>query len=261
MTAPSGVPADAVAIQGEIPFEGLWLWLRPRPEGEASASAARTVGAAWGIYLLGAGLAVAALRRSARAARMQADFVAAVSHEMRTPIASVQAMAEMLAEGRVPAPERAQAYAERIRAEMARLGATVRDVLDAARIERDTGPLVAPRPLEPSAVVTEVVEGARPGLIRRGFQVTLEATPARGPFPLDPEALAHVLNNLLDNASKYSGSSREVAVRARPVEQGYRIEVLDRGPGVPPEERARIFERFVRGESARRDALPGVGQR
>jgi signal transduction histidine kinase len=70
-----------------------------------------------------------------------------------------------------------------------------------------------------------------------------------------------VLANLLDNAAKYSGASREIRVEAGPADRGaaYRIAVLDRGIGVPPEERTKVFARFFRGEAARRAAIPGVG--
>src|SRR5439155_13817515 len=137
------------------PLEGLAVWARADP----AAQGARgwwLLGAALLVYAVGTALSLAAIRSSTRAARMQADFVAAVSHEMKTPIAAVQAMAEMLADGRVPDASRARAYAQRMQAEMQRLGATVRNVLDAARIERGTGPLVALRPLDPSAVVTDL---------------------------------------------------------------------------------------------------------
>ena len=229
------------------------------PERGATADAGRAVGAALGVYLAGAALALLSLRRSARAARMQADFVASVSHEMKTPIASVQAMAEMLADGRVADPAKAHDYAARIQAEMTRLGATVRDVLDVSRIERDAGAVVNPRPIDPAAAVAEAVEAARPGLERRGFRVDLAATSSSVPVPLDPDAFAHVVHNLLDNAAKFAGADRRIEVEAAPVEGGYVVQVLDRGPGVPAAERERVFERFSRGEEARVRAVPGVG--
>ena len=258
-TDPATIPPDAIATRAGAPLEGLHLWIRPVPERAATADAGRAVGAALGVYLAGAALALLSLRRSARAARMQADFVASVSHEMKTPIASVQAMAEMLADGRVADPAKAHDYAARIQAEMTRLGATVRDVLDVSRIERDAGAVVNPRPIDPAAAVAEAVEAARPGLERRGFRVDLAATSSSVPVPLDPDAFAHVVHNLLDNAAKFAGADRRIEVEAAPVEGGYVVQVLDRGPGVPAAERERVFERFSRGEEARVRAVPGVG--
>jgi signal transduction histidine kinase len=258
-TDPAAVPPDALSGRADPPLEGLRLWIRPTPEAGAAADAARAVGVALGVYLAGAGLALLSLRRSARAARMQADFVASVSHEMKTPIASVQAMAEMLADGRVADPGKAHDYAARIQGEMARLGATVRDVLDAARIERDAGLPVRLRPADPAEAVADAIEAARPGLERRGVAVDVALSPARAAIPLDPDAFAHVVHNLADNAAKFAGSAKRIAVRGGPVPGGYRVEVLDRGPGVPATERERIFERFARGSAARHRIGTGLG--
>jgi signal transduction histidine kinase len=212
-----------------------------------------------GLYLLGGLFAILWFVRQSRANRMQADFVAAVSHEMKTPIAGIQAMAEMLADGRVPDPARAHAYAERIRAEASRLGAGVRNVLDAARIERDPSSVVRPVPTEPSALVLDLADVLRPVLEGRGFRFTVSATPSPRPIPIDPDAFGSVVGNLLDNAAKFSTETKEIDVDAGPVANGYRVTVSDRGPGVPREERERIFERFERGEHARKMAVPGVG--
>jgi signal transduction histidine kinase len=258
-TGPHLVPAGAAHAAGPAPFEGLRLWALVPPDPTALWALPWALGGALAAYGVGVVLGVRAIIASRRAARMQADFVAAVSHEMKTPIASVRAMAERLADGAVAQPERARAYAQRMEAEMTRLGATVRDVLDAARIERGVGVAVRPVPTDPAAVVREAVEAARPALERRGFRVLVEADPSPAPLPLDADAFTHVLNNLLDNAAKFSDEVREIEVRAGPADGVWRLEVLDRGPGVPPAERARIFDRFARGEEAKRRALPGVG--
>jgi signal transduction histidine kinase len=192
---------------------------------------------------------------------MQTDFVAAVSHEMKTPIASVQAMAERRADGAVASPAKALDYAERIHAEMLRLGASVRNVLDASRIERVGGrAVVRPAPGEPSAVVADVAEALRPVLERRGYSFDVETSPAARPVRVDADALRSVLTNLLDNAAKFSPDRREVTLRAGPrAGGGFRIEVLDRGPGVPAGDRAKVFDRFWRGADAKRAAVPGLG--
>ncbi len=217
--------------------------------------------AAFAVYVLGAFLAVSAIRRSERAARMQADFVAAVSHEMKTPIASVRAMAEMLSNGVADEPARARRYAERIEHEMRRLGASVRNVLDAARIERMEEIPLSKRPVEPARIVEESVAAVMPAFERRGLRVSLTARPLGREAALDEDALQGVIANLLDNAAKYSGTAREIEVDAGPAEDGveYRVRVLDRGIGVSADERSRLFERFFRGAAAKRAAIPGVG--
>ena len=258
-----GSPTLAALEVRTMPFVGLG-------GGGGPSLAWVALGSGLLLFALGGTFAVLALRRAEHAAQMQSDFVAAVSHEMKTPIAGVQAMAEMLAEGRVSEPGKAVDYAERIRAEMGRLGSTVRDVLDVSRIERDPTALVRTRPLDPAGVVLDTLAVARPALERRGFTVRAEVTPSPAPLPVDPDALAHVLHNLLDNAAKFSTERKEIEVTGAatapapgagrgPRRSGYRIEVSDRGPGIPEKDRLRVFERFFRGEDARHRAIPGVG--
>jgi signal transduction histidine kinase len=251
-------PAGARTEDLPPPLDGLVLAATPT---RSPRTAVLVFAAAFAVYLAGAGLAVAAIRRSERAARMQADFVAAVSHEMKTPIASVRAMAEMLSDGAAEDPERARVYAERIEREMRRLGASVRNVLDAARIERTEEVPLSRRPAEPLRVVEDAVAAVLPSLEGRGFRVVTTGRPLGRALALDPDALHGVLANLLDNAAKYSGEAREIAVEAGPSPAAgtYRIAVLDRGIGVPPEERPRLFRRFFRGAAAKRAAIPGVG--
>lgn len=250
------------AEQGVVePVEGfpgtLAVVASPRAsEGSGAVGIALVAGLV--VYALGAGFALLAMARSLKASRMQEEFVAAVSHEMKTPIAAVSAMAEMLANGRVPSA-RGREYAERIRAEMQRLGTTVRNVLDASRIERGVQRLVSRRPSDPGEVVRTVADVVRPSLEARGFRFDVDVTPPPRPLPVDPEALTSVLGNLLDNAAKFSTEQKEILLRAGPKAGGYEIQVLDRGPGVPRSERARVFERFARGEAAVREAIPGVG--
>ena len=175
---------------------------------------------------------------------------------MKTPIASVRAMAEMLQEH--GDPERTQRYAGRIETEMQRLGATVRNVLDAARIERGVLP-VRPESGDPAAVVAGTGEALRPDLERRGYALELEIQPAAVPVPVDAEALDGVLRNLVDNAVKFSPRERSIRIEATPEAGGYRIAVLDRGRGLESGKHERLFARFYRGEAAREGAVPGVG--
>jgi signal transduction histidine kinase len=242
------------------PFDGAVMGVFPEAGGPGAGGLPLLLLAGLGVYALGCLLLVRALVRSRRAARMQSDFVAAVSHELKTPIASVRAMAEALGDGAASEPERARAYAQRIEAEMRRLGRTVRNVLDAAQIERLGGLPVRLAPGDPAEVVRRVGEAFAPTLERRGFTFAWSAAPVPTPVPLDAEALQGVLMNLVDNAAKFSSARKEVeVVGTAPTPGGYRVEVRDRGPGVGEAERARLFRRFERGEPARAAAVPGVG--
>jgi signal transduction histidine kinase len=211
------------------------------------------------IYGLSAVVAMVGLYRALRAAQAQADFLAEVSHELKTPIASVRAMAEFLADGPADDEAKVRDYARRIEGEMGRLGTSVRNVLDAARIERKGRLPVTPRLGDPAVVVERVAAAVGPGLEARGFTVDVRADPARTPVLLDESALQSAVTNLVDNAAKFSKDVREIEIEAMPVGEKYRIGVRDRGRGIDRKDAERLFRRFERGEGVRQDAVPGVG--
>lgn len=212
------------------------------------------------VYVLGAVVALLAFRRHARAARMQGDFVAAVSHELKTPIASVRAMAELLADGVADDPSKTRAYAARIESEMTRLGTTVRNVLDASRVEQAGALGLARTELDPAEVLHEVANGIRPLLERRGYPFEVDIRSAPRPLQIDGAALRSVLVNLLDNAMKFAGPGRSLRlVGAGEADGGYRFAVEDDGVGLPPGDPERLFRRFHRGAGAKEAAVPGIG--
>ena len=169
-------------------------------------------------------------------------------------------MAELLGDGVAEDPARTRRYADRIEHEMQRLGATVRNVLDVAQIERQGRLPVTLKPGDPASVVAQVAHSFTPLLRRRGFAFRWDAQPARTPLAMDEEALRGVLVNLMDNATKYStGPTRDIELRGAPTPQGYRLQVLDRGMGIDADEAASLFRRFHRAQGATDAALPGVG--
>ena len=248
-------PLDALVISAP----------KPRPRG-ASAAAWWGLALALGAYLAGIAFLISATLRRRRAARLQSDFVAAVSHEMKTPIASVRAMAEFLLDEPDLTP-RAQTYARNMTREMERLGGSVRDVLDVARIERSGRLQLDPRPDDPARVLQPLIEQLQPVIEARGRQLvaTLAPVPEDARLPIDAEALRSAVRNLIDNAAKFSPPGSTVEVRGEPAggreaaRGEYRIEVLDRGPGIDPAKARRLFKRFVRGEAAKDGAVAGVG--
>lgn len=201
------------------------------------------------------GLTVQAQRRSADLARMQTDFVAHVSHQLKTPLSLLSAATETLQMDRIRSPEKFSEYLDTIRVEAARLSTLVQRVLEFSRVQQ-------PRSyefehLDFGALARETVDAFAHSLSSR--HVTFDM-PLAGPGPYvraDPAALEQVLANLLDNAVKYSGPIKEITVRVRAERHLAIVEVADRGVGVSPADQVRIFERFYRAPSA--SHRPGFG--
>ncbi len=258
------VPDDTIPRPGALRLEPPLanVLVVPRATSEVTglgAWLALALGLGLLAYGIGTVVAVRGWQRSQRAADQQADFTAAVSHEMKTPIASVRAMAELLADAPEGDAERTRRYGERIDREMQRLGATVRNVLDAAHIERGTLP-VHPAPGDPAALLERLGRSVRPSLEARDFEFVVAVEEASDPIPFDSQAIEGVLLNLIDNAAKFSREHKSIELHGAPAPGGgYRITVLDRGVGLGSVNPNELFGRYNRGAAAREGAVPGVG--
>jgi signal transduction histidine kinase len=232
---------------------GDWT-LEIQSTGSASARLARdnfvlvlTLSVLLGSVLIGAiALALRAADRTLRLSDMKSEFVSNVSHELRTPVASIRVFGELLRLGRANSPEKSREYGAAIEAEARRLSDLIDNILDFSRIEsgRKTYRLVR---TDLASLVATTVETFRVRLIDSG--VDLEYQAPREPLPeveADPEAIGLALNNLLDNAVKYSGDSRRVFLRLFPEDGSVVLSVQDFGIGIPEAEQKKIFERFHR---------------
>ena len=180
-------------------------------------------------------------------------LVADVSHELRTPLTALQALLENLADG-VTQPD--PVALETAVAQTRRLGRLVAQLLDLSRLEAGEVPLHrAPVRL------AEFLDGAvrEAGAARPDVRLEADARPADLTVDADPERLAQVLANLLDNAARASPAGSGVQVAACPYGDGVRIEVRDDGPGIALADRERVFARFARTDPARAGSGTGLG--
>jgi signal transduction histidine kinase len=207
--------------------------------------------------LAGGYIVLRALRREFALARMQSDFVSAVSHEFRTPLTSMHLITEALEDGRVPDEERRKGSYRSLSRATRRLHRLVEELLDLRRMESGA-PEYNMEPLDASDVVRTVVDEFSQEATRDGFQVAAELE--RGVrIKADQGALRRVLWNLLENALKYSGSGRLISVRLERNGSWAHVAVTDNGIGIAREEHDRLFSRFFRGEAARRAGIRGTG--
>jgi two-component system phosphate regulon sensor histidine kinase PhoR len=199
--------------------------------------------------------------RERNLAALKSDFVANVSHELKTPLSLVRMFAEMLLTGRAPSDEKRTQYLQIIVSESERLTALIENVLDFAKVERGKSAYAFARS-DVGEVVARAVELYRYRAEREGMAVAL--TVDAGPFPaeLDARAIELAVINLLDNAFKYAKEGGEVAVHvgaSSAVTRSVDVRVADRGPGIDDEDHDRIFERFVRGKNATDANVRGSG--
>ncbi|MGD9905415.1 MAG: sensor histidine kinase [Vicinamibacterales bacterium] len=209
------------------------------------------------LMLAALALTVQAHRRSAELARMQTDFVAHVSHQLKTPLSLLSAATETLQMDRIHSPEKLAAYLDTIRAEAGRLTALVQRVLEFSRVQQRRA--YEFEQVDLGALVRETVAAFAHGLAGRPGRFEVVAS-GPGPFVrADPAALEQVVANLLDNAVKYSPAEAPVTVTVRAERLTAVVEVTDRGVGIPAAEQARIFERFYRAPGAAHRQGFGLG--
>jgi two-component system, OmpR family, sensor histidine kinase SenX3 len=190
-----------------------------------------------------------------RLEEMRRDFVANLSHELKTPVGALGLLAETLAGEDDPLV--ARRLAERMTGEAFRVSRTIDDLLDLSRIEADEAPQREVVPVE--AVVTEAVERVRPLAERRAVTLHADDIARRHTVRGDRRQLVSAMANLLENACIYSDEGSAVEVRSRADGTWVELEVRDHGIGIPRRDLERIFERFYRVDRARSRATGGTG--
>lgn len=199
-----------------------------------------------------------AAARELAVARLQSDFVSAVSHEFRTPLTSLRQLTEILNDGRIPSEDRRQTYYQALARQTERLHRLVESLLDFGRMEAGTSPY-RPAPLDGCALVRSVVAEFETEAAGRGYHVELGINGVAANVMGDRQALDNALWNLLDNAVKYSTECRTVWVDVEREDRYLAIRVRDHGLGIPVSEQKEIFRKFVRGAAAKAENIKGTG--
>ncbi len=234
------VLAGAIVRDRELDLDGQVVSLNARP-------------------LAGSG-AVLVLHDRTQVRRLEAirrDFVANVSHELKTPLTSISGYAETLAEGGVDAATQRR-FLETIRSNAQRMHRLVDDLLDLSRIESGRW-VPRPEPTAVAAITRDVFATAMDRAAARAVTLSLELAPDAGVIFVDPEALGQILTNLIDNSLRYSPGGGAIHCRTHRYDQGVELAVVDTGSGIPGEHLSRLFERFYRAEPSRSREEGGTG--
>jgi len=195
-------------------------------------------------------LTVRADRASAALASMTSDFVAAVTHELKTPVASIRLVGDTLANGRYTSPKTVQEYAGLLSVEASRLGSSIDNLLTYARYSSSVASDTELADVEPADLVEDALQGLRPVLADRDFQLVVDVPPDLPPVSVDRPAMIQAIDNIVDNAIKYSTTEKHVTVKGTANGKTVTLTVRDKGPGIAGKDLSRVFERFFRGGNA-----------
>ena len=197
------------------------------------------------VLLFGIALAIRATDREARLAQAKSNFVANVSHELKTPLSLLSLFSEILELGRVKNEEKRIEYYQVLRHESRRLNKVIDNILDFSKIEvgRKTYNFADGDMAE---VIENVLSSYRYQIINSGFQIQTNIQPDLPPVVIDREAMAQAISNLLDNAIKYSREVKQLSITTEKRGSDLSVEIADQGIGIPRAEQAKIFEKFYR---------------
>jgi signal transduction histidine kinase len=191
--------------------------------------------------------------------RLKSDFIKHVSYELRTPLSTIMGFAEHLASG-VPGGlnARQQEYMEAIVSGSTTLKELVNDILDLALVESGALRLELER-LDLYGLLADVANHAGDWAVKSGLTLELDCTPGAGLFSADPKRMRQVVFNLLSNAFKFTPRGGVVRLSGRIVSEDVQIAVADNGPGLSPEVKANVFERFAAKGHSGAHAGAGLG--
>ena len=208
--------------------------------------------------IIGITATLVVLYREARVSRLQTDFVNKVSHDLRTPLTSIRMFVETLQMGRLPEPERQREALSVIALETARLSALINRLLDWARMESGKRSY-ALEPVRLEAVVDAALAAFEPQRLSEPAEVSRDIQPGLPPVLADREALAEALLDLLQNAHKYTGPEKAIAIAARVEDGTLLLSVTDNGPGIRLADQKHIFEKFYRAKDPLQRHIEGSG--
>ncbi len=211
------------------------------------------------VVIAGMVVVVVAAGRERKLSALKSDFVANVSHELKTPLSLVRMFAELLQSGRVNADEqKKRQYLQIILSESERLSALIENVLDFAKVERGKSGYDFSECIL-GDVVARAVEACRIRADRDRVELELEVDPGLPFVRADERAIEIAVINLVDNALKYAKDSNRIRIRVRRRDKTLEVSVTDQGSGILLEDRKRIFDRFVRGRGTKQVRGSGIG--
>jgi two-component system, OmpR family, sensor histidine kinase SenX3 len=255
-----------ISIQAD---DGDWALVAKHREGSLDAAVAslrrRNLAISFGsLLLLAASMAliIASARRAQRLAGLQLEFVAGVSHELRTPLTVICSAGDNLADGIISDASQSAKYGELIRSEGRKLAGMIDRIMQFASLERGPRPINL-RPVPMNEIAAEALKQAEHMIVAAGVSVERNFAAKLPPINADSAALIQVVQNLIENALKYSGDQKRLAIRTLEISEkhGSEIQLIveDQGMGIDSEDLPHIFDPFYRGKAAISEQIHGAG--
>lgn len=210
------------------------------------------------VLIFGSTLIVRTVSHEMEVLKIKSNFVSSVSHEFKTPLTSIKALVERLQERKVKDPDKMDHYFSVISHNADKLTRLVKNILDFSKIEEGKKEYEF---VETDVVhlVSQQIAAFQKEEIQKDIKIQTYIDSSIPLLSLDKDALSQALNNLLDNALKFSPAGKEISVRVRKEPENVLIEIKDKGIGIPQEEMDKIFDKFYQGRSALRQSVKGTG--
>ncbi len=210
------------------------------------------------VTLFGAYILWRDVDRELKMAEMRSQFIASVSHELKTPLTAIRIFAESLRLGRPENPQAKSEYLETIVNESHRLTRLLNNVLDFSKIEKGNR-TYRKEPACLSEIVSAAAQATQYPFKQQGFHLNIQMEDNIPDIEVDRDAIGQAILNLLSNAMKYSGESRDIDLRVQKRDGQAVIKVTDKGIGIDPAQQKRIFEKFYRVPSEENERIGGTG--
>ena len=208
---------------------------------------------------LGAYLAFRGMKREAETMKLRGALIANVSHELRTPLSMIRLGAETLKRSSKLTEKQRAEIEDAVLREVLHLSHMVENVLDVARIQNQSTRALAFTPVLPRELVTSLVSTYESWIKSRGFEITLQIEEAMDEQLWDRDAVSRAVLNLIDNAVKYSGDTKSLAITLRQTAEHVIVEVKDRGVGIEAKDLSRIFDPYYRAQFSDTQTRRGAG--
>jgi signal transduction histidine kinase len=189
---------------------------------------------------------------------LRRDLVAWAGHDLRTPLASVRAIIEALADDMVEDAETRQRYLNTARREIQNLSSLIDDLFQIAQLDAG-GLMLNLESASLSDLVSDTLESFSEIAIKQGVQLEGSVTPGVDPLKIDVQRIGRVLNNLVSNALRHTSAGGLISLKASPANESVTVEIIDSGEGIAAEDIPHLFDRFFRGEKSRNRVTGGAG--